>query len=299
MMTGVRDTGRTGSKERIENALRMVCAELESAGSKAGVHPSLVIGAGMIGSALGLANIPHLPAPAGLEELAAGATTLHVPHVTHLPVVLIPGVKSGSNAGDIADVDVMRGEETLSAGLLHQHRLHANSCVLNLGSHWKLIGIDGGQRIAWSETTLSGELAHAAWRETILAEALPTERPDDLDSAWVARGRATSHARGLARALFCVRLLAQQDQTTHAERLAYFYGAFIDADLRAWLHRSRLAVPRLAIVGASGLAKAWASALEEHGITSDVLPESDAEYALLAGLSAVRQSDAFAAARRS
>src|SRR5690554_1596766 len=63
---GVADSARDGSPERIRNGLKDLIGELRTDG----VNPSFAIGAGMIGSSLGLQDTPHLIGPAGETELA-------------------------------------------------------------------------------------------------------------------------------------------------------------------------------------------------------------------------------------
>ena len=134
----------------------------------------------MITSSLGLVEIPHLPAPAGLADLSAAIHTCRFPEITHLPILLIPGVRSGPSRCSletIGSADMIRGEESLCMGLLASGRLKAGSKLLNLGSHWKIISIDDEGRIVASVTSLSGELIHATQTQTILASALPCRPP--------------------------------------------------------------------------------------------------------------------------
>jgi 2-dehydro-3-deoxygalactonokinase len=286
---GVRDTARTGSRAAVVSAMRGVCDRLTQQGTALGFRPAFVAGAGMIGAPLGLAEVPHVEAPAAVTDIAAGAIRLQIPDATDLPIVLVPGVKTSQAANDPLDGDVMRGEETLCVGLLRQAIAAPGDCVLNLGSHWKLIGLDASGRVAWSETTLSGELAHAAWRETILADALPLDRPDTLPADWSERGRAAARERGLARALFGVRLMALRGEATPAERLAYFYGAFVESDFQPWLRRGRLGHSRIVITGSPVVGAAWASALQGIAAQPHVIDERAAETALLEGLQAILQ----------
>lgn len=286
-----KDTARTGVGTAIEQALSYVCSELERAGRRLGLLPTTAVAAGMITSPLGLVEVPHLRAPVGFQQLvAAAAMRCDVPEVTELPVVLVPGVRTAPSGDDTRaeDTNVMRGEETLCLGLLQQGRVEARSCVLNLGSHWKLIGLDDEGRVAWSETTLSGELVYGAWRDTILAGALPRDRPIELDPEWIDRGRAAMQERGLARALFCVRLLAQEAGSEAVDRLAFLYGVFLESDLRPWLLRQRLLPASAAVVvGPEAVARAWVDALAEHGIAVTVVGEVEAEASVVAGLQAV------------
>lgn len=286
---GARDTARTGSRATVVSAVRDVCGRLAHQGAALGVRPAFVAGAGMIGSPLGIAEVPHVETPAGIGDIAAAAVRIEIPDATNLSIVLVPGVKTSQGAPDPLDGDVMRGEETLCVGLLRQAIAAPGDCVLNLGSHWKLIGLDASGRVAWSETTLSGELAHAAWRETILADALPLDRPDTLAAGWSERGRTAARERGLARALFGVRLMALRGEATPAERLAYFYGVFVESDLQGWLRRGRLGHSRIVVTGNPVVSAGWANALHEIKAEPHVIDERGAETALLEGLQAILQ----------
>src|SRR4051812_35108215 len=83
---GVRD-----GSARVRASLRESIAEV---GASAPCVPRYVAAAGMIGSSLGLVEVPHLRPPVGVRELIAGASWHHFPEVTELPVLLIPGVRS-------------------------------------------------------------------------------------------------------------------------------------------------------------------------------------------------------------
>ncbi|MCI0524604.1 MAG: 2-dehydro-3-deoxygalactonokinase, partial [Acidobacteria bacterium] len=168
---GVRDTARDGSPARLRNALRELIAQVRAEAVNAGLNqsPSCVIAAGMITSPLGLAEVPHVRAPAGLNELAASTRRHSFPEITDLPILLIPGVRSGPLRCDpetVGSADVMRGEETLCLGLNALGLLDARSTLLNLGSHWKVIKLDQDARIASSLTSMTGELIHTAQTQT-------------------------------------------------------------------------------------------------------------------------------------
>jgi 2-dehydro-3-deoxygalactonokinase len=246
----------------------------------------------MITSSLGLAEVPHVPAPAGLAELAAATRRYAFPDVTDLPVLLVPGVRSGVRDADpesIGRSDIMRGEETLCVGLVSLGLLPTPATVLNLGSHWKAIRIDADGRVAGSITSLSGEMIHATQAHTILTSDVPPDRPDVLDEHWVQAGMREQGRSGLARALFCVRLLGLSDRGgTPAERMAFLVGAFIAADLDALTAGGSVGRDRpVALAGSAALAAAWQRALAEASVPATVLTEDQIERALLAGLAQI------------
>jgi 2-dehydro-3-deoxygalactonokinase len=283
---GVRDSARDGSNERLRSALRELIAEVRAKATSLNAQPDCVIAAGMITSSLGLAEVPHIPAPAGIAELAAATRIHHFADITDLPVLLVPGVRSGQMPCDLATVgeaDLMRGEETMCAGLSLLGLTAGPATVLNLGSHWKAIGLDAAGRISASITSLSGEMIHTAQTQTILASAVPHQRPERINTEWLAAGIKQQRQSGLARALFCVRLLEQSRQGSPEDRLAFLIGAFIAADLDA-LQAAGALVGRVIIIGGGALAEAWQWALTRASVPSQFITSDQSENALLTGL---------------
>lgn len=285
---GVGDTARDGSPAKLHSALHDLIAELRGSSNH---HPAAVIAAGMVTSSLGLAEVPHLEAPAGLEEIARSVQSHSFPGITDLPVLLVPGVRTGPKPCDLETVssaDLMRGEETLCLGLVESGVLHPPGVVLNLGSHWKIIRIDSTGRIAGSLTSLAGELIHAAQTRTILASALPDRRPDAIDSDWLDAGMREERQSGLSRALFCVRLLEQSGQGSPDQRLSFLIGAFIASELDAFSERRVITSDTPVIItGGMALSDAWVAVLAEHGTRAVALADDRVERALLAGLGAI------------
>jgi 2-dehydro-3-deoxygalactonokinase len=286
---GVRDTARDGSSERLRDALRelidQVCGDALAQGLAR--SPECVIAAGMITSPLGLAEVPHVPTPAGLNELAAATRQYSFPEITRLTILLIPGARSGPWRCDhdtVGTTDVMRGEETLLIGLHALGLLAPRSTLLNLGSHWKVIEFDQYARIASSVTSMTGELIHTSQTETILAGSVPRTRPSVIDQGWLEAGMREQRRSGLARALFCVRLLEQGSDGSAEQRLSFLIGAFLASDMDAVLSR-RLFDPDGAVVIAGGgvIAEAWRCALTQNSMRAIALNDSEVENALLTG----------------
>ena len=291
---GVRDTAREGSATRLRAALKDLIARV-CAGAP---PPSYVAAAGMITSSLGLAEVAHIEAPAGIEDLARSVERHSFDDITELPLYLVPGVRTGpmrSALDTINNTDVMRGEETLCVGLVGSGLLKGPTTLLNLGSHWKAIRIDERQRIQSSVTTLSGELIHTAQTQTILASAVPHERLAAIDDRWVDAGMQEERRSGLSRALFSVRLLEQKSDGSPEQRLSFLAGVFIAADLDAFMSGRTLSGDGpVVITGGGALAEAWLHALSRASIRALALNESEVERGLLAGLRSVvekRSSD--------
>ncbi|HEX4795308.1 MAG TPA: 2-dehydro-3-deoxygalactonokinase [Humisphaera sp.] len=297
---GVRDSARDGTNARLREGLRDLLAEVirQSRSHANFADPRCVIAAGMITSSLGLSEVPHLEAPAGLRELALGVRRFQFPDVTELPILLVPGIRTGKLTSDAAQTcaaDIMRGEETLCMGLIANGLAPLPGVVLNLGSHWKAISLDEKCRIVGSITSLSGEMIHAVQTTTILASALPQERPQVLDTEWLEAGMTEQRASGLARALFCVRLLEQAKATTAEQRLAFLAGATIASDLDALLSKNVLRKrKKVTLIGHPALAGAWRHALDAASIGATIVTEQQTDNALLAGLGQILGESDFA-----
>ncbi|HJZ81983.1 MAG TPA: 2-dehydro-3-deoxygalactonokinase [Pyrinomonadaceae bacterium] len=285
---GVRNTARDGQPSQLRTALKELIAELDSTAAANGDGPSWVIGAGMLSSSLGLAELPHIPAPCGTLELAQAARVCRFPEITALPLLLVPGVICGvpPDGPDFPrHFDVMRGEETLCLGLVQQQLLKTPGVVVTLGSHWKAIRVDGEGRIISSTTTLSGELIHALQTRTILAASVPLNYPDQLDLKWVEAGAATPQPSGLSRTLFKVRLLDLSGQGSPVQRLSFLIGAFIGSDLEPLLNNRDLTGHEgLVISGNVAIAEGWRHVLSSRSIAATVLTSAETDSAFLTGL---------------
>lgn len=284
---GARDTAKDGHDRALRLALRDLIARLRAEAPGDVARPRRVAAAGMITSPQGLVEVPHLAAPAGARELAAAAQERLLPEVCELPFVFVPGVKTTALPGiasGVAATDVMRGEETLCVGLVARGRLASGGALLNVGSHWKLIRIDAEARVAWSVTSLAGEMIQAVRSETILAAGLPSGPLPRPDVPRLLDGMAEARRSGLARALFCVRLL-QLSGATPDERLSFLAGAFIGSDLDR-LQANGMIAPGtpITIAGGDKVGGAWSVALEQIGCPVRSLPAEDVEAAFVSGL---------------
>lgn len=279
---GVRDTATSGSNAPVRLAVAKLIASLSPDQAV-----TSIAGAGMISSAQGIREVPHVAAPASVADVARAAARLEDPELAPLPIVLTPGVMTAGRARDLS-ADVMRGEEALTFGLLATGGLLPGECLLNSGSHWKIIRTDSEARIAGSQTTLGGEVMHAVQAHTLLAASLPQVPIEDPDIAWVEAGAAATDADGLLRALFGTRLLDQLGEASAAQRLSWLAGACVQEGIRGF-ERSR-GLPRgrgIAVAGPDAMCRAWCHLLERAGYRCRPLGRERTEAAFIAGLTAI------------
>jgi 2-dehydro-3-deoxygalactonokinase len=176
---GVKDTAVNGSNEILKAGLKEL---FEDTVREAGLDLKdikFAISSGMITSEIGLMEIPHLQAPAGIEELAAGITPVRDRNIfpVDVPLLFIRGIKNSYPANatyrDIRKVDFMRGEETQLIGLLELYpELPAPLTAVTFSSHTKYFSINADRKIAGSLTTISGQLFDAIKERTFVGKSI-------------------------------------------------------------------------------------------------------------------------------
>lgn len=179
---GVRDTAITGQKETLKIGLKETFIE---AVSLAGVNldeVKLILSSGMITSEIGLIEIPHLWAPAGLEDLARNMVKVqeHSVFPVGIPIYFVRGIKNRYDPATISMkevgwLDFMRGEETQVAGLLSDPTFTLPATVVFLSSHTKFVPIDQNRMILGSLTTLSGQVFEALTKETSIGKSIKSD----------------------------------------------------------------------------------------------------------------------------
>ncbi|WP_071886689.1 2-dehydro-3-deoxygalactonokinase [[Enterobacter] lignolyticus] len=236
---GVRDTAITGSRavliDGVKKALDRALAQLQD--GDAGHY--MLVASGMITANVGLHPVPHLRAPVSLDDLVRGAVAHTIPEIDARPVWFIPGVKNAvvePDADHIDAVDVMRGEEVETFGLLRQHNLRGPALVVLPGSHSKFVLVDDRQRIISSATTMAGELLDVLTHHTILTTSLDGQFAAALDVDYLLKGAESCRRVGLARSCFGVRLLDLFTTASHDQKASYLLGATFSSDLQAMKH---------------------------------------------------------------
>lgn len=282
---GVRDTARTGSRDFLLKAIREVVGELAAAEE---TRPSAILASGMITSSLGIEEVRHLPAPAGVGEIAAGVRRVDLEDVVGLPIYLVPGVSSGGSCDSFEDLgsrDVMRGEETLCLGIASGIGRKEAFDVLNLGSHWKTISVSAEAKIERSVTSLTGEMIFAVQSQTVIASGLPKGQIETLDYGWAKAGMNEAKRAGLTRSAFCVRLLELASLGTPEQRMSFLIGAFVGSEMEDLLGRGILSREReIMISGGEAVSSCWEKVLQESGYGARRLTAVETESAYLAGL---------------
>ncbi len=255
---------------------------------EAGEHRALM--SGMIGSRQGWQEVPYVPCPAGLPEIAAGVATLAI---AGLDLRLVPGLTSSDSS---ATPEVMRGEETQILGALSETTAPALACLPGSHSKWARLERDGtahahpsrsrslsgrviqtsgspasghhapaAGRIVAFETYFTGEAFSALRAHTILGR-LMREAPTDL--AAFDRGLARAAEPGhLLHHLFGVRTLGLTGRLTEEAAPSYLSGLLIGHEVRAALRECGAPENGTAVhlIGAHALAQLYERAILAAG----------------------------------
>jgi 2-dehydro-3-deoxygalactonokinase len=286
---GVRNTAIDGNNRALVNGIRETIFELTRE-SGLDEQPQIVIAAGMITSNLGLHEVKHVQAPAGLFELASDMQEKHFEDLKGISFYFIPGVRSGPGIADLDNVnsiDIMRGEETEVMGALEEiERIQEGPLLyIHLGSHTKMIQLDASRRISAGASTLAGELTQSIVEQTILRSSLPETPFATFNPTFFSHGWEHCQRVGFTRSLYEVRIL-QLNSTFFKEDLASFMlGAIISEEFRCLAVLTRDA-PRQQILlsGLPHLQPAWEFALENHGFSVRKLNAEETERCFLTGM---------------
>ena len=209
------------AKDQFATALREQSADwLQQNGDL----PALL--SGMVGSRQGWVEVPYVPCPAGLEELANSAVTLDVPGFRSVHVV--PGVDTVDRVGI---PDVMRGEECQVMGALAQLQLGGGTFILP-GTHSKWVTVETS-KISSFQTFMTGEIFAILKEHSILGRMMDQSpaAPGDETSEAFARGIALAArpdgAGSFLHRLFSVRTLGLMGKLADRHAADYLSGLMI------------------------------------------------------------------------
>lgn len=265
---GVRDVAQGRSREWLAEQLSGLVQQVLEQHGLTSSQIEAVVGFGMVTSELGIEEVSHLTAPVAASQLAYAlgkdpGRILGPPLVDgrQVPLYLVPGVRCGGEGAD-GHRDFMRGEETEVVGLLADGRRTLPLLYVSPGSHSKWITVDAQGRIVQSMTTLTGELAWALHKETILAEFIDPAR-EDIDFDHVLEGATAARRDGLSRALFLPRLRNRLDGLDAGRCSDIALGALAGSDVVS-LTSADTPPPTVVILGATGLARSYEALLRRE-----------------------------------
>lgn len=238
----------------------------EAAGIRARFGDLPMLMAGMVGSNIGWQAAPYVPAPAGIEDLAANL--LRIDDRT----AIVPGVSVTGPA------DVMRGEEVQLLGAVAAGLVPHDALLAQPGTHCKWALMEGG-RIAGFTTAMTGELFALLRKYGLLSSQLTDEVT--LGQAFL-DGVEEGRRRDLAASLFGIRAAKLLGERDDRDAASFASGLLIGGDVAARLERA--GHDEVHILADRVLGGLYVAAIEAHGRRAALV---DSHAAFVAGIIAI------------
>lgn len=287
---GVRDTAITGSTQALVSAVRDAITEALGKAGIASTEGVRFLSSGMITSNVGLCEIPHLIAPVGIDDLAAGIRSVVLKDVVDQPIHFIPGIRNNDSAVTVDNceaMDMMRGEETETIGAIRALDVEGPAVIILPGSHSKFVKINEKNRITGCVTTISGELLDVITKNTILASSLDHGFASSIEEEALLKGARYCASVGLSRCCFSVRILDIFRGLTLSERQNFLLGAVLQTDLLALKESDALKVDadtKMVVCGKPMLRDALALLLKHDGFFRGAIKTAPDSLPSLSGL---------------
>lgn len=230
---GIRDVALNGNIKILEDTILELILEGLNKVNKTLKDVSYIVGSGMITSNLGLLEIPHVEAPVSYKELSKNVQAVNFDWLDNIPFYFIPGVKNRCEKSLelLSEIDVMRGEEVETIGILDMYGIDSKCLIILPGSHTKFAFVDHEGKIQKCATTMLGEMFNALVEKTILADSISKDLISEVDEKFVKLGIDYEYKYGLTKAVFGTRLLHIQLETTPNQRANFLGGALVSNDL--------------------------------------------------------------------
>lgn len=270
-------SSKSHGKQFLFDSLGALINELLGECSADAKNVEYIFVSGMAGSNIGLYDLPHIALPANIDTLAKNLKEVSIPEITEIPFVFVPGLKKLDGAG-IADV--MRGEETETAGIIALAPECADAVLVLPGTHNKVIATDKDGRITDFFTSFSGELINIIMNHSILAGQVMHGK-EIVDSEVIA-GAEFSRENGLNSAIFHVRVMGMNGKS-EAQMSSFLYGAVMGQDVA--LIKRMAQGRRVYVGGRESLKRIYGLLLGEGTLTLDAEVAENAVKTALCKLS--------------
>ena len=244
---GVRNTAIDGNNSKLKNAVKECLEQLLEDHSLTYDNINHIIASGMITSDVGIVVVPHLTAPADLEQIARSTVAIRLPEICPIPIHFIPGIKNSCSNISLENyeaMDIMRGEEVESLAIIDKYHNGSPMILVLPGSHNKFVAVNADKEITGCLTSISGELLSAIINDTIIAKSVNRSfvTADQYDRKWLLLGYNTAKETGLGRACFSGRILGLFCNAEPSKISNYILGAALQGDIQAIRNSSALCV---------------------------------------------------------
>ncbi|MDF2889884.1 MAG: 2-dehydro-3-deoxygalactonokinase [Clostridia bacterium] len=290
---GVRNTAIDGNNMKLKAAVKEVIKEVLSERGIVLEDINYILASGMITSNVGLVEIPHLFAPVGIDELAKGMQMHYLPDVVDKCIWFIPGVKNNVREVTLENcegMDIMRGEEVETIGLIERLGQKGPALIILPGSHSKFVSIDKGGKITGCLTSLAGELLSVITTNTLIASSVENSLVKQFNKHMVVEGFKNGKNVGINRTIFTVRIIDQFTDYSANDKANFLLGVVLSADIIAINNSSALSVnadSKVIIAGKDVLRDAFEAIFEEDGYFTHIESVSAGDAENISGFGAL------------
>ena len=236
---GCRNTAFSGTSDFLRQSLKECIDELLTATGLRETDIEAVVSSGTLASDVGIYYLPHAVAPVGVRESAAAARLAHMPEVTSIPILFIPGVKTLPAPGEtdtdkfLDALESMSGEECETYGIMSRLGLEGDFVITLPGSYNKVFTVDAEGRITWLQTGMCGEFIAAMSEHTLLKHSLPHPVIQEILPEQLYVGFDYSVKNGVSPSLIKARTTQLFGGWSRDEAANFFIGALLKDDIMA------------------------------------------------------------------
>lgn len=251
-----------------------------------------IVACGMLTSGIGLYELPHIKAPAGIMDYAKNMKDVLLEEIAPIPITFIPGMKndvSEISLDTFEAMDIMRGEEIDCAAILSTSN-QEGPCMVVLSEyyHTKFISVNAAGQMTGCLTTITGDILSCITNKTDIGGCVDGKflEADEYDKDMILRGYRAAKKVGLGRIGFSTKILNIFVEKDKAKLRNFLLGAALSEDVQCVKNSAALdfSEDMVVIVHAlDPLGKALVDVLEEEGCFKEVkLYEATSELPLVA-----------------
>lgn len=276
---GIRNTAFDGNNSRLESALRDCIAMLLSRNHIDPSDVEMVVSSGTLASNVGIYHVPHALAPIGVAESAAAAKKVVLPHISPIPILFIPGVRTEPSHDETDEMrkielyESMGAEECENYGIAAQLGLTGNYTMILPGSYCQTFDVDYSGRITSIMTCMCGEFISAIAEHTLMKHTLPSPVIREIIPERLLQGYDYCASHGVSCAMFKTRMINVWGGYSIDEAANYLVGTILHDSITAIAKRCNGNKP--IIIGGSEPLRSIFRLLLEHEKVKNLIAIDD------------------------